>query len=856
MRKSPGPKRITNFFALVMLAMLASCKTLDKTLDAVHGEIESVKSEIASLAKVETEREQSGTQSDNQLEKTVPPQQSSTRLSRPENRVNFNRLDDASLCHLALSPTNKIDWSADPTMFPYVTEARSRGYTPETCAPLASLDEPKEKKTVQQREGNSSSSDTGSKATLKTSNPFQIALHSEYTDLAEADEKVSDWLGSAYFSSKADLAGMGSDVIPTILGERKLPSRVTAQLAQARASLINKLWNGGGEITPGPAARAQAMFDCWIHEQGEGDQPEQIRTCRQAFQKALLKVKVRTNGLKIQSAKTTPNTSSSSPKKGSANKPENQPSKLALSENLETLKSLNMCLGCSLKNADLTDADLEGAKLSDSNIQGVNFKRAKLRGADFLNADLWKTNLENADLRDVNFKGARFMQVSLKGAKLAGANFQGADLRFVNLEGAQTDGANFDKAKLFGTAIKKPKKKSIKKQAGLERAGNRPSSSKKVIQKKSTRAVNVTDQVRPKETTQIQKSVSVSPSKINRTKRIAGDDRKELASLPVKEPTRRDQSAPESKLRVSKDNIRLAEGAATAIHAVGTEGRILAGFRGGKLSLIQLSDGKTIRRFKGHKGTIRAIAVDSSTQIFASGADDQSVRLWNLNTGKQIGVLKGHSKKVLSLSFSDDGKSLLSGSADKTVRVWNVAQQASKMIYKGHKGGVGAIVTLPGKPLAFSASASAKDRNVIRIWNYQNNVPLGNLSGHRSPVYALAVSIDGKTLVSGSKDKTLKIWDIKSKKAVKTLGVVEGHRGAIRSVAIADKGRLILSGSDDKTIIVWSAKSGEIIDQIKKHRGKILGMALSSDSKSLVSIAADKSVRIWRLVGNKYTVRN
>ena len=86
--------------------------------------------------------------------------------------------------------------------------------------------------------------------------------------------------------------------------------------------------------------------------------------------------------------------------------------------------------------------------------------------------------------------------------------------------------------------------------------------------------------------------------------------------------------------------------------------------------------------------------------------------------------------------------------------------------------------------------------------------------------------------------------------------MLDGHRGAIRSVVIADEGRLIASGSDDKTIIVWSVKSGKIIDQIKKHKAKILGITLSSDSKLLVSSAADKSVRVWKLVGNKYSAAN
>ena len=537
-------------------------------------------------------------------------------------------------------------------------------------------------------------------------------------------------------------------------------------------------------------------------------------------------------------------------------KQKTQSKKINLSENLEMLKSSNECLGCSFKEADLQDANLESAKLSGTNMQGANLSGAKLKGADFQNADFWKTDLENADLRNVNFKGARFMQVSLKGAKLAGANFEDADLRFVNLEGANTVGANFNKAKLFATKIKQSKTKLLKKPDVLKVETNQPSSSKEMPQESPTRKAVSPDQVASKQTSQTQQSVSVSRLKVNTEKRFSGNNKKELASLTLQEPRQRDQFTSKNKSRFSKNNFRPAEGTATAIHTVGTGGMILAGFSGGRLNLVQMSDGKTISRFKGHTGTIRTIAVDPDAQIAASGADDHAVILWNLKTGKKIGVLNGHSKKVSSLSFSRDGRFLLSGSADKTVRVWNVAEQASTAVYEGHKGEVSAIVTLPGKPIAISASASAKDRSVIKVWNYQNSIPLGNLTGHRGPVYALAVSLDGKKLVSGSRDRTLKIWNIKLKRPIKTLGVLDGHRGAIRSVVIADKGRLIASGSDDKTIIVWSAKSGEIIDKIKKHKAKILGITLSSNSKFLFSSAADKSVRVWKLVGNKYSAVN
>ena len=142
--------------------------------------------------------------------------------------------------------------------------------------------------------GCASNIDTTSVAGMQTTrDAFKSALHKEYVSLAKSEQEEGDKEDTIYFINKAKDAGLGLDVLPQQLDERKLPDHAKGQLAKARTSLVNKLWNGGGELTPGPAARAQAMFDCWVQEQEEGDQPEHIRACRQAFQAALFDTEVR-----------------------------------------------------------------------------------------------------------------------------------------------------------------------------------------------------------------------------------------------------------------------------------------------------------------------------------------------------------------------------------------------------------------------------------------------------------------------------------------------------------------------------------------------------------------------------------
>jgi uncharacterized protein YjbI with pentapeptide repeats len=820
MRKSPGKIRLFSFILVGLTVMLSGCKTPQDL------------QELGNLAASVLKGEIPGAQS----EETKSQSQSQTQsVGREDFSEDFSRLADSSICFLALLGSGDINWSNHPGMFSYITEAKSRGHTPEGCASL----QEKRKKEVVDNKTKDPVSVEGNRTRLLITKACPdcklSAVDLNRSGLREANLEGTD-LREANLES-ADLEGAnlkGADLRGANLTSANL------RKANLYGAYIQKANLEGANLEY--AVLKQADFS-GANVKGAKFDADNLALAKQG---GAVGVDWSRYNSKI----------SEESKQPIAAKQETNEDKLDLSANLKALKASKACIGCSFKKANLQGENLQGAKLSETDMQGANLSRTNLRGADFQKSDFWQTNLENADLREVNFKGARFMQANLKGANLAGANFQGADLRFVNLEGAFTDGANFQGAKLFGTAIKRPKPRTIKKAEGGDKIFNRLAELLQKNDAEPSSTGKLTDAVKASETKRALNLVSASRSAPDKPNKNVGSQEKELASLPPKDPASNKKSTPKSKSRFSRDNIRPEEGMATAIQSIGTDGTILAGFRGGKLNLLKLSDGKIIRRFDGHKGTIRTITVHPNAKIAASGADDKTIRLWNIGTGAGIGVLKGHTKKVLSLAFSGDGKFLLSGSADGTARVWDVSKQKSTMTYKAHKGEVGAIVTLPGKPIALSASASAKDRSIIRVWNYVNSVPLGNLSGHRAPIFALAVSSDGTKLVSGSKDKTVKIWDIKQRKPIKTLGVLDGHRGAIRSLVIADGGRLIVSGSDDRTIIVWNTKTGEIVDRIKKHKGKIIGLALSLDRKSVISSSKDKSVRVWHLTGGKYAASN
>jgi WD40 repeat protein len=114
----------------------------------------------------------------------------------------------------------------------------------------------------------------------------------------------------------------------------------------------------------------------------------------------------------------------------------------------------------------------------------------------------------------------------------------------------------------------------------------------------------------------------------------------------------------------------------------------------------------------------------------------------------------------------------------------------------------------------------------------------------------VALSSDGRAAVSGSDDRTVRVWDLYQGRCT---AVLEGHTGGVRGVALSADGRAAVSGSADQTVRVWDLAGGRCTAVLEGHTGPVFDVALSSDGRTAVSGSSDQTVRVWDLAQGRCT---
>ncbi len=299
----------------------------------------------------------------------------------------------------------------------------------------------------------------------------------------------------------------------------------------------------------------------------------------------------------------------------------------------------------------------------------------------------------------------------------------------------------------------------------------------------------------------------------------------------------------------------------TNVLAVSTDRKFLAlANAAGEIHVSNFASGELVKTWKAHEAAITGIAFKAAPEpaqpadanaeqpeeptvpTLATSSADQTVRLWNYETGEDLGVLRGSLNEIHCVAFQPDGKRLIAGAADGGVTVWNLEADAPRSL-EGDNGAPATVTVVSPDGERLATSGLSNDRPVIYVRDIATGRLTHTLMGHEAPIAALAFSADNTKIVSGSADKTARVWDLSDEKFPE-LQRFSGHADSVNAVSFNADGQQVLSGSADNSVKLWAvADAAEVMD-FAGHTGPIVAVAMATGNQP-VSASADKTVRVW-----------
>jgi WD40 repeat protein len=266
-------------------------------------------------------------------------------------------------------------------------------------------------------------------------------------------------------------------------------------------------------------------------------------------------------------------------------------------------------------------------------------------------------------------------------------------------------------------------------------------------------------------------------------------------------------------------------------------------------------------RENGLTGTVHSLVFALDGKTLAVGTGDQSnaskpgmVLLWDLKTGK-VRRRRGHTGPVLSVVFAPDGKTLASGSGDGTVKLWDIAgnQEWTTLRKEAQPGRIFGLAFAPdGRTLATGSEGRARP-GWVHLWDMTAGKVVAALGGHDREVTSVAFAPGGKLMASGSRDGTVRLWDVDSREVRAVLEMP--NRPPIHSVAFAPDGETLAAGGGvpekPGEVFLWDVAARKLIRQLRGHKYPVLSVAFSPVGRALATAGGSYStlnvgeIKLW-----------
>uniref|UniRef100_A0A7N8YEU6 Dynein assembly factor with WD repeat domains 1 n=1 Tax=Mastacembelus armatus TaxID=205130 RepID=A0A7N8YEU6_9TELE len=268
------------------------------------------------------------------------------------------------------------------------------------------------------------------------------------------------------------------------------------------------------------------------------------------------------------------------------------------------------------------------------------------------------------------------------------------------------------------------------------------------------------------------------------------------------------------------------------------------------------------KELKAHILPLTNVAFDKSGSRFITGSYDRTCRVWDTASGTELHTLEGHRNVVYAIAFNNPyGDKIATGSFDKTCKLWCAETGKCFHTFRGH---IAEIVCLAFNPQSTLVATGSMD-TTAKLWDVETGEEVATLTvnvivyttdccflfflrrvhtliGHRGEISNVQFNWDCSLIVTGSMDKTCKLWETVSGKCVATL---VGHKEEVLDVCFDLSGQTIATASADGTARVFSATTHECLVTLEGHDGEISKICFSPQGNRVLTASSDKTARLW-----------
>lgn len=235
-----------------------------------------------------------------------------------------------------------------------------------------------------------------------------------------------------------------------------------------------------------------------------------------------------------------------------------------------------------------------------------------------------------------------------------------------------------------------------------------------------------------------------------------------------------------------------------AMAKVGQDQLICSSYEVGAMKLFNWRTGQLVNTIR-HEDPISGMGHDnllSFENYVMAGLEDRTVTIWDVSVdgGRVEQVLEGHTGWVYCIETAAQGR-LITGAGDNSIRFWNLSDGTCYHAIEncGH-GGVLSLLHIHDNDMLISAGID----DTIRIWDMKQLECISTLYGHENRVRQVKL-LGNDRIISVSDDHTIKVWDMRTGSCISTL---KGHESPISTIAISENE--VITGSEDKTIKIWT----------------------------------------------------